>query len=228
MATRRQRKDGGAPTRRAAAHASRSYAALSRAYPTAQCALRHEGPYQLLVATILSAQCTDERVNQVTPAVFDRYPTPAALAGADPGTLEAVIRTTGFYRNKARSLIAAARDITEKFGGAVPDTMEDLRSLRGVARKTANVVLGTGYGIPSGVVVDTHVQRLARRLGLSAETRPEKIERDLMALFPPEQWDRLAHLLIWHGRQVCTARRPACGSCVLRRHCPRIGVEPGG
>jgi endonuclease-3 len=193
--------------------------ALDRAYPGATCALHHRNPYELLVATILSAQCTDERVNQVTPALFRKYPTPEALAAADQRELEQEIRPTGFYRNKARALIGAARAIVERFGGEVPRRMEDLITLPGVARKTANVVLGTAYGIASGIVVDTHVQRVARRLDLTRNTKPEKIEQDLMKIIPRDRWIVFSHQLIWHGRKVCRARKPLCHECVLERLC---------
>ncbi|MEP0775787.1 MAG: endonuclease III [Acidobacteriota bacterium] len=198
--------------------------ALAVAYPDAWCELRHSSPYELLVATILSAQCTDARVNQVTPALFARYPDPAALAAADPAELEELIRPTGFFRNKARALLGMARAIAERFAGRVPATMEELTSLPGVGRKTANVILGTGFGIAAGIVVDTHVARLSRRLGLTRESNPERIEDDLKALFPPSSWILLAHRLIIHGRRVCTARRPACDACPLAHVCPRLGV----
>jgi endonuclease-3 len=184
------------------------------------CALDHRSPFELLVATILSAQCTDERVNQVTPALFARYPTPAAMAKADPADLEDLIRSTGFFRNKARSLLGAAQRLTAAYGGEVPRTMDDLLTLPGVARKTANVVLGTAFGLATGVVVDTHVSRLAGRLGLSAQKDPPKIERDLMALLPEDRWIAFSHQLIWHGRKVCQARTPRCGECTLAPLCP--------
>jgi len=188
---------------------------LDRMYPDATCELDHRGAYQLLVATILSAQCTDTRVNLVTPEVFRRWPNPAALAGADQGQVEDVIRSTGFFRNKARSLIGMARTLVERFRGKVPRKMEEMLELPGVARKTANVVLGTAYGIASGVVVDTHVQRLTGRLGLTRETDPKKIEQDLMKILPPERWVSFAHQIIWHGRRVCVARVPHCPECPL-------------
>jgi endonuclease-3 len=200
------------------------YHRLSREHPDAECALTHRNAFELLVATILSAQCTDERVNQVTPGVFERWPTPEAMAEADPTELEEAVRSTGFYRNKAKALREASRGMVERFGGEVPGTMEDLRSLRGVARKTANVVLGNAFDAPAGVVVDTHVARLGRRLGLSAHTDPDKIERDLMELFDSSRWTMLAHLLIFHGRRVCQARRPRCESCCLGDVCPKVGV----
>ncbi len=198
--------------------------ALAVAYPEAWCELRYSNPYELLVATILSAQCTDARVNQVTPALFARYPDPATLAAADPKELEELIRPTGFFRNKARALVGMARAIAERFAGRVPATMEELTSLPGVGRKTANVILGTAFGIAAGIVVDTHVARLSRRLGLTRQSDPEGIEGDLQELFPPSSWILLAHRLIIHGRRVCTARRPACDSCPLSHLCPRLGV----
>ncbi|MCX7853554.1 MAG: endonuclease III [Caldilineales bacterium] len=193
---------------------------LRQVHPDARCALDHRNAFELLVATILSAQCTDERVNQVTPALFARYPTPAAMAAADRGELEEAIRPTGFYRNKARHIQEAAQRIAHDFGGEVPASMEALTTLPGVARKTANVVLGVAYGLAEGIVVDTHVARLANRLGLSRQTDPNKIEQDLMAITPREEWIDLAHLLIFHGRRVCTARKPDCPNCVLNDLCP--------
>lgn len=193
---------------------------LRRVHPDARCALDHRNAFELLVATILSAQCTDERVNQVTPALFARYPTPAAMAAADRAELEEAIRPTGFYRNKARHIQEAAQRIAHDFGGEVPASMEALTTLPGVARKTANVVLGVAYGLAEGIVVDTHVARLANRLGLSRQTDPNKIEQDLMAITPREEWIDLAHLLIFHGRRVCTARKPDCPNCVLNDLCP--------
>lgn len=193
---------------------------LRQAHPDARCALGHRNPYELLVATILSAQCTDERVNQVTPRLFARYPTPAALAAADRAAVEDVIRPTGFYRHKAEYLQEACRRLVAEHDGRVPDDMELLLTLPGVARKTANVVLGVAYQKAEGVVVDTHVKRLVGRLGLSTETDPAKIERDLMAIAPREEWIDLAHLLIFHGRRVCHARKPECQHCVLQSLCP--------
>ncbi|MCS7038480.1 MAG: endonuclease III [Anaerolineae bacterium] len=193
---------------------------LRQVHPDARCALDHRNAFELLVATILSAQCTDERVNQVTPALFARYPTPAAMAAADRGELEEAIRPTGFYRNKARHIQEAAQRIAHDFGGEVPASMEALTTLPGVARKTANVVLGVAYGLAEGIVVDTHVARLANRLGLSRQTDPNKIEQDLMVITPREEWIDLAHLLIFHGRRVCTARKPDCPNCVLNDLCP--------
>lgn len=193
---------------------------LRAAHPDAQCALDHTNPLELLVATILSAQCTDERVNKVTPQLFARYPTAEALAAADLADLEEIIRSTGFYHNKAKNIQAASQRIVQEYQGRVPDKMDDLLTLPGVARKTANVVLGTAYGVADGIVVDTHVKRLSDRLGLTQETSPEKIERDLMALAPRPEWIDLAHLLIFHGRRVCNARKPDCRNCVLNQLCP--------
>jgi endonuclease-3 len=189
-------------------------------HPDATCALDHANPLQLLVATILSAQCTDERVNKVTPQLFARFPTAEALAAADREELEQIIHSTGFYRNKAKNVQEACRRIVAQYGGEVPGNMADLLSLAGVARKTANVVLGTCYGVADGVVVDTHVKRLAERLGLTTNHDPEKIERDLMALTPQEQWIEISHLLIFHGRRVCDARKPRCGQCPISYLCP--------
>lgn len=193
---------------------------LRKAYPSARCALEHQTPFELLVATILSAQCTDVRVNLVTPALFAKYPTAGALADADQADVEELIRSTGFFRNKARNLIAMAQALVERHGGEVPADMEALRVLPGVGRKTANVVLGNAFGMNEGVTVDTHVTRLSRLLGLTRHTDPVKIERDLMELVPRRDWTILSHLLIWHGRQVCVARRPRCGACLLRDRCP--------
>jgi endonuclease III len=195
-------------------------ALLKGLYPEARCALDHRDAFELLVATVLSAQCTDVRVNMVTPVLFKKYPTPEALAKAPQEEVEKIIQSTGFFRNKAKAIRESAADIVAKHGGKVPATMEGLTSLRGVGRKTANVVLGNAYGQNVGVVVDTHVGRLAGRLGLSKETDPEKIEADLMKLVPREQWTMLAHWLIFHGRRVCAARKPKCGECGLLALCP--------
>ncbi len=192
---------------------------LDEAYPAATCALEHQTPFQLLVATILSAQCTDTRVNQVTRTLFPKYPTPETFAYANPRELQQDIRSTGFFRNKTKSIIGASRKIVEELGGKVPRTMEEILTLPGVARKTANVVLGTAYGIPSGIVVDTHVQRLARRLDLSRNTDPKKIEQDLMQVIPQDKWILFSHQLIWHGRRVCQARKPRCAECNLEQIC---------
>jgi len=193
---------------------------LARAYPDARCSLDHRSPFELLVATILSAQCTDERVNMVTPALFQRFPGPEHFAGATPAEIEEHVRSTGFFRNKARAIHGAATLIAERFGGEVPATMEELLRLPGVARKTANVVLGTAYGQASGVVVDTHVQRVTRRLGLTAEKDPAKIERDLMAILPAAVWVGFSHRVIQHGRRVCAARKPRCADCPVNDLCP--------
>lgn len=193
---------------------------LKRAYPDAHCALDHADAYQLLVATILSAQCTDARVNLVTPALFAAYPQPAALARARQPDVERLVQSTGFFRNKARNLIAMAQAVTADHGGKIPRTMAELHALPGVGRKTANVVLGNAFGISEGVTVDTHVSRLAGLLRLTRHTDPVKIEQDLMQLVPRADWTVVSHLLILHGRAVCIARRPRCGDCVLRDLCP--------
>ena len=192
---------------------------LDEAYPQASCELSHENPFQLLISTILSAQCTDARVNQVTETLYTKYPTPAAFTYASPGELEQDVRPTGFFRNKTKSIMGASKAIVEHFGGRVPRTMEEMLTLPGVARKTANVVLGTAYGIPSGIVVDTHVQRLSKRLDLSRNTDPKKIEQDLMGVVPQEKWILFSHQIIWHGRRVCQARKPKCSECNLARIC---------
>ena len=199
--------------------AEQIYSRLQAAYPDARCALDHENPLQLLVATILSAQSTDKMVNSITPALFRRYRTAAEFADADTAELEDMIHSSGFFRNKAKSIKAAARIIADEHGGKVPDEMDALLKLQGVARKTANVVLGVAYGKAEGVVVDTHVQRLARRLDFTKEERPDKIEQDLMQLFPREQWILLAHLLILHGRAKCSAMRPKCAECPVEDLC---------
>jgi endonuclease III len=193
---------------------------LRAAYPDAQCALHHGNAFELLCATILSAQCTDARVNLVTPVLFSRYPTSQALAAARPEDVERIIMSTGFFRNKTKSLIGMAQALVAEHGSDVPPTMEQLRVLPGVGRKTANVILGNAFGINEGVTVDTHVTRLSRLLGLSRQDDPVKIEQDLMPLFPRDDWGLLSHLLIFHGRQVCIARRPRCGECVLASLCP--------
>lgn len=191
------------------------------------CELDHCGPYQLLVATILSAQTTDARVNMVTPALFSRYPTPEDLAVADPAELEELIRSTGFYKSKAKNLIAMAEGVVDRFGGEVPTRVADLTSLAGVGRKTANVVRSVAFGLP-GLPVDTHVARLAGRLGLTSETDPERIEADLNPMVPATERGALSLRLILHGRRVCDARRPACERCVLADFCPSAGIEPAG
>ncbi len=193
---------------------------LRKAYPDATCELGHRNALELAVATILSAQCTDKRVNMVTPALFARYPDAFALAAADQRDVEALIKSTGFFRNKAKSVIGMAKAVVARHGGEVPRTMEELVVLPGVGRKTANVILGNAFGLNEGVVVDTHVARLSARLGLTRETDPVKIERALMPLFPRSSWTLLSHLLIWHGRRVCDAKKPRCADCVLRRICP--------
>jgi len=195
-------------------------ARLRREYPDAHCELDHQDPYQLLVATILSAQCTDARVNLVTPALFRRYPDAESLAAADQADVEELIRSTGFFRNKAKSLIGMARAVVADHGGAIPDTMEALRPLPGVGRKTANVILGNAFGRNEGITVDTHVKRLARLLGFTRHEDAEKVEQDLMPLFPREDWALLSHLLIWHGRRVCIANRPKHDACVVCALCP--------
>jgi endonuclease-3 len=195
------------------------FTALDTLFPQAECALRHENAFQLLVATILSAQCTDERVNKVTPGLFRKYPTPQDYVGLPQEELEQEIRSTGFFRNKAKNIIGAATKIVEDFGGKVPRTMEELLTLPGVARKTANVVLGTAYGIASGAVVDTHVFRITHRLKLSNEQTPEKVEQDLMKLVPRDRWISFSHQLIWFGRKICFARKPLCAECPLETVC---------
>ena len=192
---------------------------LDEAYPNATCELKHKTPFQLLISTILSAQCTDVRVNQVTETLYQRYPKPEAFAYATPRELEQEIRPTGFFRNKTKSVMGASKAIVEQFGGQVPKTMEEILTLPGVARKTANVVLGTAYGIAKGVVVDTHVIRLSRRLDLTGNSDPKKIEQDLMAAIPQNKWIIFSHQLIWHGRRVCVARKPRCVDCNLEKIC---------
>jgi endonuclease III len=189
-------------------------------YPDAQCALRHGNAFELLVATILSAQCTDARVNLVTPALFAKYPSPDDLAGARQEDVEELIRTTGFFRSKAKSLLGMGGALVERHGGSVPRSMDELTALPGVGRKTANVVLGNAFGLAEGIVVDTHVKRLSGRLGLTRETDPVKIEADLVKIVPQQEWTDIAHLFIDHGRAVCKAPTPRCGSCVLADICP--------
>lgn len=193
---------------------------LRREYPQSRTALEYQSPLQILVATILAAQCTDERVNQVTPALFRKYTTAAAFAAADRAELEAEIRPTGFFRNKAKNIIGAARKIVEEFGGRVPSNMADLITLPGVARKTANIVLSSGYGIAEGIAVDTHVKRLSGRLGLSRRVDPEKIELDLLKFVPKKDWLDFNYMLVNHGRKICQARKPRCPECPLRHLCP--------
>ncbi len=206
------------------ARAGRIAAGLAQLYPEARISLDFSNAWECLVATILSAQCTDERVNRVTPALFKAIPTPAAMASADPKEVERLIATTGFFRQKTRSLQGAARRIVDQFGGEVPRTMEELVTLPGVGRKTANVILGHVWGEP-GIVVDTHVRRVAYRLGLTKNREPERIELDLQKLLPPAQWTAFSMRLILHGRRVCVARRPRCEACAIRPDCPRIGVK---
>lgn len=205
--------------------ATRIHGRLKKLYPGATCALRHQDAFELLMATILSAQCTDDRVNMVTPTLFKEYPNAASLAKAKAIEIEKIIKSTGFYRNKTKSLIGASKVIANKYDGHVPDTMDELLSLPGVARKTANVVLGNAYGKNEGVVVDTHVSRLSQRIGLSRQKDPKKIEQDLMPLFPRKSWTQLAHLLIFHGRNICNARKPQCADCKIFKDCPQIGVK---
>jgi len=195
------------------------FAALDERFPNATCALQHENPFQLLAATILSAQCTDVRVNKVTPELFQKFPMPHDFAAVRQEVLENEIRSTGFFRNKSKSIIGTAQKLLSDFSGSVPRTMEELLTLPGVARKTANVVLGTGYGIASGVVVDTHVFRIAHRLKLSKQKTPEKVEQDLMRIVPQERWVSFAHQIIWFGRQVCQARKPLCAQCPIENIC---------
>lgn len=199
---------------------------LQKAYGDATCALRHRNAFELVAATILSAQCTDERVNMVTPALFDRYPTAEKLARATQADVERIIQSTGFFRSKAKSLIGMAQGLIEQHGGDVPQTLDELVELPGVGRKTANVVLGTAFGIPSGVVVDTHVTRITRLLGLTKATTAEKIEQDLMRLVPEDEWINFSHRLIHHGRRICIARRPKCADCPLLDVCLRVGLPP--
>lgn len=203
-------------------------ARLADEFPEATCALHHQNAFQLLVATILSAQCTDQRVNLVTPALFERFPDPAAMAAAPVEELEDLIRTTGFFRNKAKSLLGASRRLAEHFGSEVPRTMDELLTLPGVARKTANVVLGTWYGLPTGVVVDTHVGRISQRLGLTIHDDPTRIEKDLMRCLPPGEWIDFAHRLIHHGRRTCKARNPQCHTCCLADLCPSAEDQASG
>jgi len=217
---RRPRESG----RTRAERAARIYQLLSTEYPDARCELEHEDAYQLAVATILSAQTTDQRVNLITPVLFKRYPDVAALAAARQEDVEEIIRTTGFFRNKARNIIGFARAVMAERDGEIPRTLAELVALPGVGRKTANVILGNAFGIEEGVVVDTHVKRLSARLALTAYEEPDKIERELMELFPRERWTMLSHLLIWHGRRVCEARRPRCEDCIVSKLCPSSGV----
>lgn len=207
-----------------AARVRKIIAGLKSAYPNAHCELNHSNPLELLIATILSAQCTDKRVNQVTATLFKKYRTARDYLQVSPAELEQDIKTTGFFRNKARSIQACCRTLVEKFGAEVPRTMEELLQLGGVGRKTANVVLGNAFNLNYGIVVDTHVARLSLRLGLSRERNAEKIEQDLMRLVPQPQWTLFSHWLIWHGRRRCFARNPDCAGCEIRELCPRMGV----
>jgi endonuclease III len=226
------RRTGGLTPARAARESARAkkvrageiLARLRAEYPESRCSLDFQNPLELLVATVLAAQCTDERVNQATPTLFRRYPTARGYAEADLSEIEELVRTTGFYRNKARALKGLGTALVAEHGGEVPADMEKLRSLPGVGRKTANVVLGNAFGINEGIVVDTHVQRLSRRLYLTTEIDPEKIERDLIPLIPREDWTVWSHLLIDHGRKVCKARKPECGRCVVNELCPSAEV----
>ena len=207
-------------------HARKIVRALARAYPNAQCALKHQSPFELLVATILSAQCTDERVNAATPELFRKYPTPEALAASKQKDVERIIKPLGFFRAKSTSIREMARKLAEEYDGEIPQTLDKLVALPGVGRKTANVVLGTAFGIPSGVVVDTHVKRISNLLGLTASKNPERIEQDLMAVLPEKEWINFAHRMIHHGRRICIARRPKCPECPLLKNCPREGLPP--
>lgn len=199
---------------------------LRKEFPVADCALHHESAFQLLVATILSAQCTDERVNQATPELFRKYPDAAALAASSQEDVEAIVRPLGFFRNKAANIRAMAAQLKADHNGVVPEDMDALTGLAGVGRKTASVVLGTWFGIPSGVVVDTHVRRISNLLGLTTSANPVIIERDLMAILPKKEWIGFSHRIILHGRRTCIARRPKCAECCLLKHCPRIGLKP--
>src|SRR5262245_46652026 len=212
------------PTAAVRRRAQRVLDVLAELYPDAKCVLDHETPLQLLIATILSAQCTDVRVNMVTPALFARYANAQAFATADPKELESAIQSTGFFRNKARNIIACCKQIQDKHGGQVPNTMEDLVHLPGVGRKTANVILGNAFDVP-GITVDTHVLRLSKRMGLTRKTDANKVEQDLMELIPKEEWTMFSHRMIFHGRQICFARKPNCEGCLLAKDCPKIGLD---
>jgi len=213
--TAKTAKAGGTDPKRVAA----ILAKLDEAYPDATCELKYENAFQLLISTILSAQCTDVRVNQVTETLYKKYPNPQAFAYANPSELEKEIRPTGFFRNKTKSIMGASKAVVEKFNGQVPRTMDEILTLPGVARKTANVVLGTAYGIASGIVVDTHVQRLANRLDLTRNEDPKKIEQDLMQVIPQDRWIKFSHQIIWHGRRICQARKPKCVECNMESLC---------
>ncbi|MDZ4657230.1 MAG: endonuclease III [Bythopirellula sp.] len=205
-------------------HAAKIVAQLNKDFPDADCALTHQTPFQLLIATILSAQCTDERVNIVCKDLFKKYKQPTDFAAAPIGDIETAVKSTGFYRNKAKNIKACSAELVDKYKGKVPKDLDALVQLAGVGRKTANVVLGTAYGIPTGVVVDTHVGRLSLRMGLTKQTDAVKVEQDLMQLVPQNEWIGFAHRMILHGRQVCNARKPACERCSLQKICPKIGV----
>ncbi len=206
-------------------YAAKVVRALRRDYPDAECALRHENAFQLLIATILSAQCTDERVNIVTKDLFSSYPTPAHFAKAPLRSLETAIQSTGFFRNKAKNIKACCELLVKRYDGEVPRDLEQLVELPGIGRKTANVVLGTAFGLPTGVVVDTHVSRISRRLGLTENSDAVKIERDLMLVLPKKEWIDFSHRMIHHGRRICKARKPLCDDCGMNKFCPRIGVS---
>ena len=221
------------PAAKAVHKARTTLARLRAAHPDAHCELDHEGPFQLVVATVLSAQTTDVNVNKVTPTLFERWPTAEALAAAPPAEVEKVIGSLGFFRQKTKSIVGLAKRLVEHHGGEVPKSLAELVQLPGVGRKTANVVLGVAFGAPEGVVVDTHVQRLSQRLGWTKHKEPPEIEQDLMRLFPREDWDAIGHTLIFHGRRLCTARKPACSACPVNDACPcafkaeRVGRKPG-
>ena len=219
-ATKKARTPHRIPTAELSAHAAELYRRLTALFPDAHCELDYTTPFELLAATILSAQCTDKRVNMTTPALFARYPNAAALAVAQQADVEAIVKSTGFFRAKAKNLIAMAGDLVDHHGGEVPADMDALTRLAGVGRKTANVVLGNAFNINTGVVVDTHVGRLSNRLGLTRETDAVKVEQALMPLFPRDTWTMLSHLLIWHGRRTCDAKKPRCGVCALADICP--------
>lgn len=217
-----------APEKDRKARAERFFAALAQEFPDADCSLSHVSPFQLLIATILSAQCTDVQVNKITPALFEAFPDPESLAKAPIGRIENLIRSTGFFHNKAKNIRAACQAIVKHHGGEVPGTMEELTALPGVGRKTANVVLGNGFGLNEGFVVDTHVFRLSHRMGLAEGTTPEKVERELMQIAPREDWSYLSHTLVLHGRGHCKARKPDCEGCPMTSFCPKIGVKEKG
>jgi len=200
-------------------------AKLDKEFPNAKCALDHKNAFELLIATILSAQCTDKRINMITPSLFRMFPTPEKMAKASQGEMERLIKSAGFFRQKAKSLISTSQSLVENFGGEVPSIMDDLTQLRGVARKTANVVLGDAFGISVGIVVDTHVKRISKVLGLTTQSDPAKIEKDLCKIIPEEFWIKFPHWLILHGRKTCVARRPQCLQCPILKECPRIGLK---